>query len=135
MAETREARGGVRLDKWLWAARFFKTRSMAAEAISAGKIQVNEARVKPSRILQKGDTVRIRKGPYTYTVLVRGLTTHRGPASQASALYDETEVSRLQRERLAEERRALAASLPVSDGRPNKRDRRRIIRFTRKHET
>lgn len=135
VAEPNQPREGVRLDKWLWAARFFKTRSMAAEAISGGKIQVNQARGKPARILREGDTLQIRKGPYTYTVLVRGLTTHRGPASQAARLYEETEDSRQQRERLAEERRALAASLVMGDGRPSKRDRRRIIRFTRKKES
>ena len=134
MAQSKSAREGVRLDKWLWAARFFKTRSLAAEAISGGKVQVNAVRTKPARILGEGDSVRIRKGPYTFTVLVRELSVRRGPAREASALYEETEESRLQRERLSEELRALAASIPMSDGRPNKRDRRRIIRFTRKKE-
>ncbi len=134
MAESKSHREGVRLDKWLWAARFFKTRSLAAQAITGGKVQVNDVRAKPARVLGEGDSVRIRKGPYTFTVLVRELSAHRGPAVQASALYEETAESRLQRERLAEERRALAASVPTSDGRPSKRDRRRIIRFTRKKE-
>ena len=135
MVERKDSSDAVRLDKWLWAARFFKTRSMAAEAISGGKVQVNETRVKPSRSLREGDTVRVRKGPLTFIVLVRELETRRGPAKAAAALYEETEESILQRQRLAEERRALAASKPTSPGRPSKRDRRRIIRFTRKDET
>ncbi len=135
MAEAGESNDSVRLDKWLWAARFFKTRSMAADAISGGKVQVNELRVKPSRMLREGDVVRVRKGPYTFTVLVRGLAARRGPAKEAAALYEETEESRRQREALADERRALAASLPVTPGRPSKRDRRRIVRFTRKRES
>src|SRR5918912_37935 len=90
------AEGGnnVRLDKWLWAARFFKTRSLAAEAIAGGKVQVNGERAKPARELKPGDTVRVRQGELEKEVLVRELSARRGPAAAAAALYDETEESR-----------------------------------------
>ena len=85
--------GRVRLDKWLWAARFFKTRALAAEAVEGGKVQVNGERPKRARPLQLGDQVRIRLGPYEHTVEVRDLSAHRGPAARAAELYEETAAS------------------------------------------
>ena len=115
MTDSQDAR--VRLDKWLWAARFFKTRSLATEAVSGGKVHVNDARVKPARAVQIGDTLDIRRGPYTATVVVKALSERRGPASQAVTLYEETQDSIDKREQLA--------------SRPNKKQRRHIIRFRR----
>ena len=84
----------VRLDKWLWAARFYKTRALASEAIGGGKVQVNGERAKRARPLQVGDEVRIRQGVYEYQVTVRALSARRGPASEAAGLYQESEASR-----------------------------------------
>jgi ribosome-associated heat shock protein Hsp15 len=120
----------VRLDKWLWAARFFKTRSLAAEAIAAGKVQVGGDRAKPAKLLQQGDEVRIRLGPYEHTVHVRALSERRGPASVAATLYEETPDSIAARARLAEQlRMAPAAFVYEEKGRPTKRDRRELDRF------
>lgn len=124
--------GRVRLDKWLWAARFFKTRAQAAEAVSGGKIHVNGARSKPARAVGVGDTLTIRRDPYEYEVIVHDLSRQRGPASQASQLYQETAVSLQKRQARAEQRRLEAQAVPRPDRRPSKRDRRRIIRFTGK---
>lgn len=125
----------VRLDKWLWAARFFKTRSLAAEAIGGGKVQVNDLRVKPARALQPGDRIRVRKGQFTVDVVVRALSERRGPPAVAAELFQETPESVQRRETLLEQRRMLRAAAPTPPaGRPNKRDRRRIIRFTGKGE-
>ena len=120
----------VRLDKWLWAARFFKTRSLAAEAIAAGKVQVAGERAKPAKLLHEGDEVRVRLGPYEHTVLVRGLSERRGPATVAATLYEETADSIAARARLAEQlRMAPAAFVYEEKGRPTKRDRRELDRF------
>jgi len=120
----------VRLDKWLWAARFFRSRNAAAAAVSGGHVEVNGARVKPSRTVGPGDQVVIVKGDLRWRVTVRQADERRGPASQAAALYEEAEASRRERERLLAERRAT----PAGPGgmRPTKRDRRRIRRFTRR---
>ena len=121
----------VRLDKWLWAARFFKTRGLAAEAIDVGKVDVNGARVKRSKMVQPGDEVRIRQTPFEHVVVVRGVSERRGPASVAATLYDETAESKAKREALATQIR----SMPADDwdtGRPTKRDRREIERFRRR---
>src|SRR5919109_2461914 len=99
--------GKVRLDKWLWAARFFKTRALAAEAVEGGKFQVNGDRPKRARPLQPGDEIRIRLGPYEHIVTVRALSDRRGPASQAAALYQESEASRTAREALAVQLKSL----------------------------
>ncbi len=123
----------VRLDKWLWAARFFKTRGLAAEAVAGGKVHVNGERAKPSRALHPGDTLVIRRGFDEYTVVARVLSGRRGPAREAVLLYEETETSRQQREEQAARRRAMAVSAPQPPPRrPNKRDRRHIIRFIKK---
>ena len=124
----------VRLDKWLWAARFFKTRALASEAIKSGKVHVNRARVKSARPVQVGDTLLIRRGVEEYTVTVKALSGQRGPASQAALLYEELQESAIKRETLAEQRRLLALATPQPNQRPNKRERRHIIRFQRKSE-
>lgn len=120
---------GVRLDKWLWAARFFKTRSLASEAVKGGKVHVNGSRVKPSRPLQVGDRLEITRGEVHQTVIVQGLSDRRGPATVAAELYEETADSIARREREREERRALAAGMPRMEKRPDKKNRRHIIRF------
>ena len=122
----------VRLDKWLWAARFFKTRALAAGAVAGGKVHVNEARVKPARPLRTGDQVLIRRGPYEWCVVVRLLETRRRAATQAVSLYEETSESKRQREQLAGELRAQAPLQFRTAGRPSKKERRAIIRFTRR---
>ena len=122
--------GRVRVDKWLWAARFFKTRSLAAEAIGGGKVLVAGERVKPAKLLQAGDEVRIRLGPYEHVVVVRQTSERRGPAAVAATLYDETDASRAAREKLAEQLRMAPAGFVFEDkGRPTKRDRRDIERL------
>ena len=119
----------VRLDKWLWAARFFKTRSLAAEAIGGGKVLVNEERPKPAKLLQLGDEVSVRLGPYTHVVTVRGLSERRGPATVAVTLYEETADSLAERAKLADQlRMAPAAFVFEEKGRPTKKDRRDIGR-------
>ena len=121
----------VRLDKWLWAARFFKTRGLAADAIDGGKVDVNGARVKRAKMVQLGDEVRIRQSPFEHIVLVRGISERRGPASVAATLYEETAESKAKREALATQIR----SMPADDwesGRPTKRDRRAIERLRRR---
>ena len=120
----------VRIDKWLWAARFYKTRSLAAEAIGGGKVSVNGDGVKPAKMVQVGDEIRIRLGPYEHAVIVRGLSERRGPASVAQTLYEETAASLATREKLTEQLRMAPAAFVYEDkGRPTKRDRRDIERF------
>lgn len=121
----------VRLDKWLWAARFFKTRSVAAAAIEAGKVEVNDEQVKRAKQVKLGDTVRVRKGPYDYVLTIRGLAERRGSATVAQALYEETEDSKAERARVAELMAIERASMPVPiiKGRPTKKDRRAIERL------
>jgi ribosome-associated heat shock protein Hsp15 len=123
--------GRVRIDKWLWAARFFKTRSLAAEAIQGGKVQVNGERVKRARPLQIGDEVRIRLGPYEHQVVVRGLSERRGPATEAAVLYEEKESSRAAREALALQLKSVHAIFAPERGRPTKKDRRDIEKLKR----
>jgi ribosome-associated heat shock protein Hsp15 len=118
----------LRIDKWLWAARFFKTRSLAIDAIECGKVLVNETRVKPAKAIGPGDILSVRQGPYLYEVEVLGLSDKRGPAPQAQKLYRETEAGRIKREALAEEIRAQPKPSDLK-GRPTKRDRREIERF------
>ena len=118
--------GRVRLDKWLWAARFFKTRALAAEAIAGGKVQVNGDRAKRARPLQAGDEVRVRLGPYEHVVMVRALSARRGPAAVAAELYEERPESRAAREALAVQLKTLHAAFVPEKGRPTKRDRREI---------
>lgn len=122
-----EETGKLRIDKWLWAARFFKTRSLAADAVESGKVLVNEVRVKPAKAVAPGDMLEIRAGQYRYEVEVLGLSNKRGPAPEAQKLYRETEASRIQRETVAAQLKAQPQ--PVFKGRPTKRDRRQIHRF------
>lgn len=119
----------TRLDKWLWASRFYKTRHLAAEAINGGHVHLNEQRVKPSRMVQIGDELQINKTPFTFVITVKGLSIRRGPAKEAQLLYEEHEESIQKREAVAEQRKLNAAQFPHSDRRPDKRNRRRIIRF------
>src|SRR5215467_3366946 len=91
----------VRLDKWLWAARFFKTRSAATEAVDGGKVEVNGERAKPSKAIKPGDEIRLRLGPYEHMLIVRDLAERRGPAAVAQGLYEEAQASREAREKLA----------------------------------
>jgi len=121
----------VRIDKWLWAARFFKTRSAATDAVAGVRVHVNGARVKPARDVQIGDTVAIRIGQLEWIVLVRGLSDKRGPAKVAATLYEETPESAAERE---QRRLELRLSRPVGadlGARPTKQDRRRIERLRR----
>ena len=121
--------GRLRLDKWLWAARFFKTRALAAEAVEGGKVELNGDRPKRARALQIGDELRIRLGPYEHTVRVRALSARRGPASEAAGLYEETDASRAKREELAIQLKSLHAVFGPDKGRPSKKDRRDIQRL------
>ena len=123
----------VRIDKWLWAARFFKTRSMAAQAVSGGKVHINGTRIKPARMVQPGDELRIRRGELEFIVIVQGLSDKRRPAKEAQLLYEETEFSVQQREEMRSQKRLEAASRmhgPMK--RPDKKARRQIRSFTRK---
>jgi ribosome-associated heat shock protein Hsp15 len=117
----------VRIDKWLWAARFVKTRAVAAEAVRGGRVEVNGQRVKPSREVRPGDRIEMTLGTTRLSVDVRGTAVRRGPATEAALLYEETAESRAERERVAQLRR-LAGPPPsaVPGGRPTKRDRRRF---------
>lgn len=120
----------LRIDKWLWAARFFKTRSLAAEAVEGGKAHLNGVRVKPAKAVSIGDTLEIRIGPFQYIVVICGISPRRGPASEAAKLYQETEESRSAREALTAQLKAEAIHGEIRQGRPTKRDRRHIVRFT-----
>lgn len=125
---TQDTDNKLRVDKWLWAARFFKTRALAVDAIECGKVLVNETRVKPAKAIAVGDTLSIRLGPYTFIVEVLALSDRRGPAPQAQKLYHETEAGRIKREALAAEIKAQPQPSELK-GRPTKRDRREIERF------
>lgn len=116
----------LRIDKWLWAARFYKTRSLAAEEIGKGRVQVNGQDAKPSREVRPGDTVTLRQGQVARSVLVKGLSAMRGPAPVAQQLYEETADSLAAREKAAEQRRlAPEPALSLAQGRPTKRERRK----------
>jgi len=121
----------IRIDKWLWAARFYKTRSLASEAIKGGKVSVNNNRVKPGREVALGDTLILRQGFDEKTVLVQAISDKRGPATVAQQLYQETTASMQKREKEKELRKLAAVPRPHGDGRPTKRSRRQIHRFTR----
>jgi len=123
----------VRIDKWLWAARFFKTRAVATEAISGGRVHVNDARVKPSKEIRVGDTVEVTIGEVQRTVIVAGLADKRGPAAVAATLYEETPESIAAREQHASERRL--SRVPGADlgARPTKQDRRRLEALRRRN--
>ncbi|WP_448100784.1 RNA-binding S4 domain-containing protein [Luteibacter jiangsuensis] len=117
---------GVRADVWLWAARFFKTRSLAKQAIDGGKVELNDAACKPAKAVHVGDTFRITRGEERIGCVVVALSEKRGPAPEAQKLYKETEESLAERERRREDRRLTGGALLRPDARPDKRDRRLI---------
>lgn len=119
----------VRIDKWLWAARFFKTRTLAAKACELGRIQSNNQLVKPAREVRVGDQLQIKNEGGDFQVEVLALSELRGPATVAQTLYRESDASRELRMKAAEERKLLRTYTPAPAGRPSKRDRRRIIQF------
>ncbi len=119
----------IRLDKWLWAARFFKTRSLATEAVDGGKVQVNGERVKPARAVRVGDQMSVRIGPYVWGIVVRGLSDRRGPAPEAQKLYEEASASLSERLATADRIRAARPMNPLQKGRPTKKDRRELDRL------
>jgi ribosome-associated heat shock protein Hsp15 len=117
----------MRIDKWLWAARFYKTRSLAADEIDKGRVEVNGQAAKPAREVKPGDTVALRRDGLTRTVVVKALSQVRGPAPMAQQLYEETAESIRERERMVEQRRyAREPSLSIEHGRPTKRGRREL---------
>jgi ribosome-associated heat shock protein Hsp15 len=117
----------LRIDKWLWAARFYKTRALAVEEIGRGRVEINGQEVKPAREVKVGDTVSLRQGPVRREVIVKGLSAMRGPAPVAQQLYEETADSIQARERAAEQRRlAPEPALSIEQGRPTKRGRREL---------
>lgn len=122
----------IRLDKWLWAARFFKTRSLASQAVNGGKVHLNDARIKPSRIVKVDDELTISKGPYTFKVTVLAVSAYRRPATEARLLYEESEESIRAREQQRELSRMMNAGHNPPASRPGKRDRRKIKAFIRK---
>lgn len=122
----------IRIDKWLWAARFFKTRNLATEAVSGGKVHLNDSRVKPSRALSLGDRLRIRKGELEFRIEVTGLSERRGSASEAEQLYSEDAESIAARQSRRDERRLQHAAAPQPHGRPDKKARREWRRLTGK---
>jgi ribosome-associated heat shock protein Hsp15 len=122
----------LRIDKWLWAARFYKTRSLATEEIDKGRVRINDLEAKPAREVKPGDTVTLRYGPATRTLVVRAISDKRGGAPQAQLLYEETEASLALRSKLTEQR-SLEPASSQEHGRPTKRDRRNIDRVSSKN--
>jgi len=120
----------MRLDKWLWAARFFKTRSLATQAIDNGRVKLNGERVKPAREVKPGDRLEIHLGGVDWTLTVRALAMQRGPAPVAQALYEEVPASLARRQQQVRDRQLAASPEAAIKGRPTKRDRRQIHRFT-----
>jgi len=118
--------GSVRVDRWLWAARFFKTRALAAAAVAGGKVQVNGSRAKPAKQLHVGDSLRVRVGPFDWILTVRAVTERRGSARDAQLLYDESPEGRANRERLAEAHKLAPTPTYQGKGRPTKKDRRKL---------
>jgi len=126
---------GIRLDKWLWAARFYKTRSLATEALKGGKVHLNQQRVKPSHHAEVGQSLRIKKESIEQTIIIKQLSAKRGPASIAQTLYEETAESIELRDKLSQERKAIYAGMPqYASRRPSKKDRRKIIQFKQRKD-
>lgn len=126
---TAEGNHTVRLDQWLWAARFYKTRSLAAQAVDAGQAKLNAERVKPAHVVREGDAIAIRKQGTVWDVRVQALADRRGPATEAARLYAETAQSMATRADEAFQRKAAAVTQPHSAGRPTKRQRRKLEDF------
>ena len=122
----------IRLDKWLWAARLFKTRSLAAQAIAGGKVEINDDRARPSRLVRLGDRLKIRRGHYEWTIVVKAISRLRGPAQKAQLLYNESEESVRKREVLIAQMKLERPPDFDTPGRPSKRDRREIAKFTKR---
>ena len=120
----------MRLDKWLWAARFFKTRSLAIQAIENGRVKLNGDRVKPAREVKPGDRLELHAGDFDWVLTVRGLSMQRGPAPVAQALYEEDPASLARRQQQVSDRKLAVNPAAAIKGRPTKRDRRLIHRFT-----
>lgn len=120
--------GKVRLDKWLWAARFFKTRALAAEAIDGGKVTVNDDRPKRARLIQASDVVAVRVGPYQHVIRVRDVSQRRGSAAVAQELFEETPASVAARAAVAEQYKSAAMTFSFQEGKPSKKERREIDR-------
>lgn len=127
-----ESKLRVRLDRWLWAARFFKTRAIAKAVVTGGKVQLNGVRARPSRGVSIGDRLTITKGEEQYEIVVSGLSTRRGSATVAVSLYEESAQSIARREELRVQRSLEHSKLSQRVGRPDKHGRQKIIRFTRK---
>jgi ribosome-associated heat shock protein Hsp15 len=122
-----------RLDKWLWAARFFKTRALAAKAVASGRVDVNGVRAKHAKAVHLADVVRLRLGPFEHVVAVRALAERRGPAREAALLYQEDPAARARRERLAEQHRLASIAFAHGEGKPSKKERREIGRLKGKN--
>lgn len=120
----------LRIDKWLWAARFFKTRSLAAQAVEGGKVKLNQQRVKPAKEVHIGDVLEVQVGNYTWEITVLGLSARRGPAEEARLLYTESAESQERRQAQMALRSIQVEPAAQIHGRPTKRDRRRLGRFT-----
>ncbi len=133
MPRSEDSSDKVRIDKWLWAARFFKTRAIAAEAVNGGKVHLDGQRIKAARTVRVGDVYELQRGWERMTIVVRGLSARRGPASEARELYEETAESIERREREAEQRRLARLQRPVMDHRPNKKERRQLRSFSGKN--
>lgn len=131
MAETNN---GIRIDKWLWASRFFKTRALAAAAVTGGKVKINGERAKPAKVVRVGDELRIHIGTYEYAIRALTLSDRRGPATQATLLYKESDESKAARKQLATRLAAERVYAPAEKGRPSKRARRERIRFKHGNE-
>ncbi|NIQ13138.1 MAG: RNA-binding protein [Candidatus Dadabacteria bacterium] len=119
----------MRLDKWLWCARFYKTRGLACHAIKSGKIIANNEKAKPAKLIHVGDKITIKRGPYQFDITILQLINARKSAKDAQLLYEESQESLLQREKIAQQLKAEATIFPRTKGRPSKRDRRELIKF------
>ena len=126
-----EAEAKQRLDKWLWAARFFKTRALAAEAVSGGKVHLNGNRVKPARVVKVGDQLSVTKGQFEIQLTVKGVNKQRRPAEEAQALYIESALSIEKRQELSQSLKILNSARHYTEKRPDKKQRRQIARFKR----
>jgi ribosome-associated heat shock protein Hsp15 len=129
----RDSSDETRIDKWLWAARFFKTRSQATAAVAGGKVEINGDSAKPAKTVKIGDRIRLRLGPTEYRLTITGIEERRGSATVAQALYEESAESLAERQRVASERRFASAPSYEEKGRPSKKDRRDLDRWRRDH--